>query len=99
VITALLQWGDRWIYGEGREPLLVNRIPRRAFSTTRAARSLSTISRCCRSQGPTNARVPATAQIESAQRVDPTASGINLLHVATLLLTPPFSECELPRSG
>jgi hypothetical protein len=34
VMTALLQWGDRWIYGEGREPLLVidrrsgRRIPR-----------------------------------------------------------------------
>ena len=23
VITALRQWGDRWIYGEGNEPLLV----------------------------------------------------------------------------
>ena len=23
VITALRQWGDRWIHGEGREPLLV----------------------------------------------------------------------------
>jgi DNA-binding HxlR family transcriptional regulator len=23
VITALRQWGDRWIYGEGKEPLVV----------------------------------------------------------------------------
>lgn len=23
VLTALRQWGDRWIFGEGREPLLV----------------------------------------------------------------------------
>jgi DNA-binding HxlR family transcriptional regulator len=23
VLTALRQWGDRWVYGEGREPLLV----------------------------------------------------------------------------
>ena len=23
VMTALLQWADRWIYGEGKEPLLV----------------------------------------------------------------------------
>jgi DNA-binding HxlR family transcriptional regulator len=23
IITALRQWGDRWIYGEGHEPLLV----------------------------------------------------------------------------
>lgn len=23
VVTALRQWGDRWIYGEGKEPLLV----------------------------------------------------------------------------
>lgn len=23
VMTALLQWGDRWIFGKGREPLLV----------------------------------------------------------------------------
>jgi len=23
VITALRQWGDRWVFGEGREPLLV----------------------------------------------------------------------------
>ena len=22
VMTALREWGDRWIYGEGREPLL-----------------------------------------------------------------------------
>ncbi len=34
VMTALRQWGDRWIYGEGREPLLAldrrsgRRIPR-----------------------------------------------------------------------
>jgi DNA invertase Pin-like site-specific DNA recombinase/DNA-binding HxlR family transcriptional regulator len=34
VMTALLQWGDRWIYGEGRKPLLMidrrtgRRIPR-----------------------------------------------------------------------
>jgi DNA-binding HxlR family transcriptional regulator len=34
IMTALLQWGDRWIYGEGQEPLLVldrrsgRRIPR-----------------------------------------------------------------------
>jgi DNA-binding HxlR family transcriptional regulator len=24
VLTALRQWGDRWIYGEGNEPLLVH---------------------------------------------------------------------------
>ena len=24
VVTALRQWGDRWIFGEGREPLLVH---------------------------------------------------------------------------
>jgi hypothetical protein len=34
VMTALREWGDRWIYGEGREPLLAldrrsgRRIPR-----------------------------------------------------------------------
>jgi len=24
VVTALRQWGDRWVFGEGKEPLVVN---------------------------------------------------------------------------
>ena len=40
VITALRQWGDRWLFGEGREPLLViDRETRQPIESVRIRRA------------------------------------------------------------
>ncbi len=56
VMTALRQWGDEWIYGEGNEPLLIEHrscgcVTTGQHDVQRMRRARSTPGRCGRSPG------------------------------------------------
>jgi hypothetical protein len=74
LITALLQWGDRWIFGDGREPLLLldrcsgQRIPQVRFLDSEVVRLPPGISHLRRARGRAKGRAPATVQREPARR-------------------------------
>ena len=73
LMTALQQWGDRWIYGEGHEPLLVldrrsgRRIPRVRILDKEGRPLAGRNSHWRRGRGRGNGRAPATVQLESAE--------------------------------
>ena len=71
VMTALREWGDRWIDGGGREPLLA--LDRRSGRRTRRlrildneGRPLAVISRWPQGRGRADGRAPASVHLESA---------------------------------